>query len=34
MNSRQTLYYTELQPGRTEIDQLEGSVVLEFGAHW
>jgi hypothetical protein len=34
MSTGQSLYYTDPQPSRAEIDQLAGAVVLEFGARW
>jgi hypothetical protein len=34
MISGQSLYYTDPQPSRADIDQLPGGVVLEFGARW
>jgi hypothetical protein len=34
MNGKQPIHYDEPQPSRAEIDQLQGPVLLEFGATW
>jgi hypothetical protein len=34
MDRKQPVYYDDPQPGRLEIDQLSGPVLLEFGARW